>query len=97
MKYLSLTHTKYCDKPLLQDKEKFPDSSFTASVSSEGHRASDARISSGSSWCTPVSDDKHYLQIQVDLGRSYLVYNVATFGDSGSAKWVKTYNFKLHC
>ena len=79
-----------CDKPLLEDKERFPDSSFTASVSAEDHRASDARISSGSSWCAPVSDDKHYLQ--VELGISYLVYNVATFADSGSAKWVKTYN-----
>ncbi|XP_028402633.1 uncharacterized protein LOC114525468 [Dendronephthya gigantea] len=79
-----------CDNPLLEDKERFPDTSFTASVSSEGHRASDARISSGSSWCASVSDGKHYLQ--VDLGRLYVLYNVTTFGDSTSAKWVKTYN-----
>ncbi|XP_028402627.1 uncharacterized protein LOC114525465 [Dendronephthya gigantea] len=79
-----------CDNPLLEDKERFPDSSFTASVSSEGHRASDARIFSGSSWCASVSDGKHYLQ--VNLGRLYVLYNVTTFGDSTSAKWVKSYN-----
>ena len=75
---------------LLEDKQKFPDSSFSASVSSEGHSASDARISSGSSWCAPVSNDKHYLQ--VDLGRLYQLYFLITYGDSTSPKWVTTYN-----
>ena len=75
---------------LLEDKQRFPDSSFSASVSSEGHSASDARISSGSSWCAPVSDDKHYLQ--VDLRRLYELYSVVTYGDSTSSKWVATYN-----
>ena len=79
-----------CANPLLQDKEKFPDSSFTASASSEGHSASDGRISSGSSWCAPVSNDKHYLQ--VDLGRLYVIYNIVTFGDNSSLKWVTVYN-----
>ncbi len=76
---------------LLEDKQRFPDSSFSASASSEGHRASDARISSGSSWCAPVSNDKHYLQI--DFGRRlYQLYSVVTYGDSTSSKWVATYN-----
>ena len=79
-----------CSRPLLEDKQRFPDSSFTASASSGGHNASDARISSGSSWCAPVSDDKHYLQ--VDLGRLYIIDHVAIFGDSKSSKWVTTYN-----
>ncbi len=78
-----------CNRPLLEDKETFPDSSFTVSASSD-HSASDARISSGSSWCAPVSADKHYLQ--VDLGRLYVIYNFVTFGDSTSPKWVITYN-----
>ncbi|XP_028402631.1 uncharacterized protein LOC114525466 isoform X2 [Dendronephthya gigantea] len=86
---LSYIKCHICDSPLLEDKERFPDSSFTASVSSEGYRASDARISSGSSWCAPVSDDKHYLQ--VDFKRLYSINYVATFGDGTSAKWVKTY------
>ena len=75
---------------MLEDKQRFPDSSFTASASPGDHTASDARISSGSSWCAPVSDDKHYLQ--VDLGRLYVIDHVATFGDSISPKWVTTFN-----
>jgi hypothetical protein len=74
----------------LDDKQRFPDSLFTALASSESRSSSDARISSGSSWCAPVSDGKHYLQ--VDLGRLYVIYNFATFGDSTSPKWVTTYN-----
>ena len=74
---------------MLEDKQRFPDSSFTASASSEGHSASDARISSGSSWCAPVSDGKHYLE--VDLGRLYVMDHVAIFGDSTSLKYVRTY------
>ena len=77
-------------RPLLEDKRKFSDLSFSASISLEGHSASDARISSGSSWCAPVSDDKHYLQ--VDLGSLYRVYHLLTYGDSTSPKWVTTYN-----
>ena len=78
-----------CGKPLLKDKEKFSDSSFTAPVSSEGHSASDGRISSGSSWCALVSNDKHYLQ--VDLGRLYVIYYFITFGDRTGSKWVTSY------
>jgi hypothetical protein len=79
-----------CPQPLLEDKQRFPDSSFTASASSEGRSPSDARISSGSSWCAPVADDKHYLQL--DLGRLYVIYCFVTFRDSTSFKWVATYN-----
>ena len=79
-----------CANPLLGDKQRFPDSSFTASASSKGRSPSDARISSGSSWCAPVSDDKHYLQ--VDLGGVYVINNFVTFGDTTSPKWVTTYN-----
>ena len=75
---------------MLEDKQRFPDSAFTASASSGGHSASDARISSGSSWCAPVSDGKHYLE--VDLGRLYVIEHVAIFGDSTSLKWVTRYN-----
>ena len=75
---------------LLEDKQKFPGSTFSASGSSEGHSASDARITSGSSWCAPVSDEKHYLQ--VDLRTLHRVYFVITYGDSTSPKWVVTYN-----
>ena len=79
-----------CPRPLLKDKQRFPDSSFTASVSLGSHSASDARISSGSSWCAPVSDGKNYLQ--VDLGRLFFIDHVATFGNSTSLKYVTTYN-----
>jgi hypothetical protein len=79
-----------CDRPLLEDKQGILDSSFTASASSEGRSPSHARISSGSSWCAPAADGKHYLQ--VNLGRLYVIYNFVTFGDSTSPKWVTTYN-----
>jgi hypothetical protein len=79
-----------CQQPLLGDKQRFPDSSFTASASSEGRSPSHARISSGSSWCAPAADGKHYLE--VDLGRVYVIYNFTTFGDTTSPKWVTTYN-----
>jgi hypothetical protein len=69
-----------CDRPLLEQKQRFPDSSFIASGSPEGHNASDARISSGSSWCAPdpVSNDKHYLQ--VDLRPVYTCNFCCDFG-----------------
>ncbi|XP_028412182.1 uncharacterized protein LOC114535003 isoform X2 [Dendronephthya gigantea] len=77
--------------PLLAtDKKRFPDSSFSASASVKGHNPFDARISSGSSWCAPVSDAKHYLQ--VDLGTLYWLFHLITYGDSNSPKWVATYN-----
>ena len=77
-------------KPLLtEDKGRFPDSSFSASSSIEGHSPSDARISSGSSWCAPVADGKHYLQ--VDFGRVYYIPYIVTYGDSNSLKWVAKY------
>ena len=79
-----------CPRPLLEGKQRIPDSSFTASASSEGRSPSHARISSGSSWCAPVADGKHYLQ--VDLRRLYVIYYFVTFGDSTSSKWVVTYN-----
>ena len=79
-----------CDRPMLKDAQKFPNSSFTASASLEDHSASDGRISSVSSWCAPVSNEKHYLQ--VDLGRLYVIYNFVTFGDSTSLKWVTSFN-----
>ena len=72
--------------------EAFPNSSFSASASSEGHNASDAKVTSGSSWCAPVSDDKHYLQ--VDLGRRILPTYIVTYGDSNNPKWVATYSLK---
>ena len=75
---------------MLEDKQRFPDSSFTASNSLKDHSASNARKSSGSSWCAPVSDGKHYLQL--DLGRLYVIYQFITFGDSTSPKWVTRYN-----
>jgi hypothetical protein len=78
-----------CPRPLLENKQRFPDSSFTASNSSKNHTPSDARKSSGSSWCAPVADGKQYLQL--DLRRLYVIYRFTTFGDSSSAKWVKTY------
>ena len=77
-------------KPLqLDNKERYPDSSFSASSSTKGHSPSDARISSRSSWCAPFADGKHYLQ--VDLGRVYYMRYVVTYGDSNSLKWVAKY------
>ena len=76
-------------KPLLEDKERFSDSSFRASSSTKGHSPSDARISSGSSWCAPVADGKHYLQM--DFGRVYYINPSVTYGDSNSPRWVSQY------
>ena len=77
-------------RPLLEDKKRFPDSSFSASASVKGHSPSDARITSGYSWCAPVSDEKHYLQL--DFKRLHWVYSITAYGDSTSPKWVATYN-----
>ena len=79
----------YDYKVLLEDKERFPDSLFSASASVKGHSPSDARITSDSSWCAPVSGQKHYLQ--VDFGRMYFLYFFVTYGDSTSPKWVAKY------
>ena len=79
-------------KLLLGDKTRFPDSSFSASISSKGHSASDARASSGSSWCAPVADGKYYLQ--VDLLTLYRLDYLVTYGDSTSRKWVVTYKLE---
>ena len=75
--------------PMLEDKQRFPDSSFSASASADGHSASDSRLSSGSSWCAPASDEKHYLQI--DFGRQYRIYEFLTYGSNRSPKWVAKY------
>ena len=77
--------------PMLEDKLRFSDSSFSASASSEGHNASDSRLSSDSSWCAPASDEnsKHYLQI--DFGRQYRIYYFLIYGNDKSPKWVTKY------
>ena len=74
---------------MLEDKQRFPDSSFSASASADGHSASDSRLSSGSPWCAPASDEKHYLQI--DFGRQYRIYEFLTYGSNRSPKWVAKY------
>ena len=91
LRFLGLGLFKYTwAKPLkLEEKDRFPDSSFIATASTEGHGPSNARISSGSSWCAPVADGKHYLQ--VDFGRVYWLYMVLLYGDSNSPKWVTKY------
>lgn len=76
--------------PMLEDKQRFSDSSFSASASAVGHTPSDSRLSSGSSWCAPASDKKHYLQI--DFGRQYRIYYFLTYGNNRSPKWVAKYN-----
>ena len=86
---ISLFKGTVCANPLLELKDYFPDSSFKASASQSGHHPALARISSGSSWCAPVLDDKPYLQ--VDLGRLYEIEYVATLGDNTSGKWVSSY------
>ena len=77
-------------KLLLENRQRFPDYSFSASASVKGHSPSDARITSGSSWCAPVSDQEHYLQ--VDLRWLHRIYFSVTYGDTTSPKWVATYN-----
>ena len=76
-------------RPMLEVKQKFQDSLFSASASTKGHSPSDARISSGSSWCAPVADGKHYLQ--VDLRRLFRLYYIITYGDATNSKWVASY------
>ena len=76
----------------MEDNKKFPDSFFSASASTQDHGASDARITSRSSWCAPVSEEKHYLQ--VDFGRLYLLYYLVTYGDARSQQWVATFDIK---
>jgi hypothetical protein len=80
-------------EPLLHDERRFSDSSFSASASSKGHGASNARISSGSSWCAPLSLDRHYLQ--VDFGRHYYIHTMVTYGDSNSSRWVASYDLNV--
>jgi hypothetical protein len=73
------SHSRYAwwYKPLLEDKRRFPDSSFSASATSEGHNAPDTKISRGGSWCAPVSDKNHYLQVA--LGRLYCLQYLVTY------------------
>jgi hypothetical protein len=80
-------------RPLLQDKRRFPDSLFSASASTKSHGASHARISSGSSWCAPLSADGHYLQ--VDFGTYYIIETMLTYGDSNSSRWVATFDLNV--
>ena len=75
--------------PMLEDKQRFSDSSFSASASAGGHSPSDARLSTGNSWCAPASDEKHY--VQIDFGRRYRIYYFLTYGDKNSPKWVTKY------
>mgnify|MGYP002804006028 CR=1 FL=1 len=79
-------------KLLLDDKQRFPDSSFSTSTSSESHSASRARASSGSSWCAPAMGENNYLQ--VDLGTLYRLDYLVTYGDSTERKWVATYKLE---
>ena len=74
---------------MLEDKQRFANSSFSASASLDGHSAYDARLSSGSCWCAPASDEKHYLQI--DFGRQYRIYYFLIYGDNKSPRWVAKY------
>ena len=74
---------------MLEDRASYPDSSFSASTSTKGHSPSDARISSGSSWCAPVADGKHYLE--VNLRKPHSLYDILTYGDSNSSNWVVKY------
>ncbi|XP_046858727.1 uncharacterized protein LOC124452186 [Xenia sp. Carnegie-2017] len=77
-----------CDNPLLKNGEKFPDSWFTAFPKSRS--ASKARISSGSSWCSPDADGNHYLQL--NFPSLYTVNVIATFGDSSSSSFITEYH-----
>ena len=79
---------------ILSDKQRFPDSLFSATASSEYHSAAEARVSSNSSWCAPYADRKrHYLQ--VDLKRLYRLDYLVTYGDTNSKNWVATYELKF--
>ena len=74
---------------MLSDKQKFPDSTFSTSTAAEINSLAKARASSGSLWCAPVADGKHYLQ--VDFVRLYRLDYLVTYGDTTSRKWVVTY------
>ncbi|XP_046857075.1 uncharacterized protein LOC124450443 isoform X2 [Xenia sp. Carnegie-2017] len=78
-----------CDRPLLNNTRRFPDSSFTASALTEGHSAANARISSGSSWCAPAANGNHYLQL--NFGKLYAINTIAIFGDNTSPSWIASY------
>ena len=77
-----------CSKSLLQNKAAIPDSHFTSSKAVAGHEAHKARLTSGSSWCASC-DESPYLQI--DLGKSFVIYNVTTLGNYSSEDWVRSY------
>ena len=77
---------------MLNDEKRFPDSLFRASTSSKINSAAKARASSGSSWCAPAGDGKHYLQ--VDLVRLYRLDYLVTYGDATSKNWVVTYKLE---
>ena len=74
---------------MLEDKQRLSDASFSASASANGYSASDSRVSSGSSWCAPASEEKHYLQI--DFGRQYRIYYFLIYGNDKSPRWVAKY------
>ncbi|XP_046857058.1 receptor-type tyrosine-protein phosphatase S-like isoform X7 [Xenia sp. Carnegie-2017] len=86
----SILKCHVCDDPLLQNTQKFPDSLFTVSTSTQNHSAAKARISSGSSWCAPVADGNHYLQL--NFPSLYTVNAIAVFGDSSNSSFITEYH-----
>ncbi|XP_046862407.1 uncharacterized protein LOC124455832 [Xenia sp. Carnegie-2017] len=74
-----------CDNPLLKNAEKFPDSWFTAFPKSRS--AAKARISSGSSWCAPAANGKHYLQLNFPSLYTIYLGNKNGYNDAAIEKF----------
>ncbi|XP_046857669.1 uncharacterized protein LOC124451082 [Xenia sp. Carnegie-2017] len=79
-----------CGRPLLEDKQRFPDSLFTSLDASTCNSAYSSRISSGSSWCASVADGNHYLQLR--FGRLYVINTIAIFGDQKLRSWTTEFH-----
>ena len=81
------------DKPGLV--EQLPESHFTSSANSDSdHVAPKAKLSSSTSWCAPCGPGNY---LQIDLGKSCIIYSVSILGDRRSDSLVRAFqlNYSL--
>ena len=73
------------------ESRSIPDNRITAS--SQISQAKNGRLNRKGSWCASTSDNKPYLEI--DLQTFHIICAVSTQGDSLTDNWVKTYSLQI--
>ena len=75
-------------------KDAFPDSSFSASSSSNGNEASKGRLYGGGAWL-PSNNNNANDYLQIDLLYEFVICAVATQGKSTADHWTTKYKLQL--